>query len=49
MSSHLELNNAQLTQLKVQHQETLQDNYTFGEYLLFGAVIIGLLLLLNFL
>jgi len=44
-----ELNNSQLTQFKAQHQETLQDNSTFGKYLLFGALIIGLLLLLSFL
>jgi hypothetical protein len=44
-----ELNELQLTQLKAQHQETLQDNSTFGKYLLFGSVIIGLLLLLSFL
>ena len=44
-----ELNESQLTQLKAQHQETLEDNSTFGKYLLFGAVIIGSLLLLSFL
>ncbi|XQW85669.1 hypothetical protein ACOYR1_02735 [Thalassotalea piscium] len=44
-----ELNESQLAQLKEQHQETLQGNSTFGKYLLFGSVIIGLLLLLSFL
>ncbi|RHW74562.1 hypothetical protein [Colwellia sp. RSH04] len=44
-----ELNESQVAQLKAQHQETLQDNSTFGKYLLFGSVIIGLLLLLSFL
>ena len=44
-----ELNESQLAQLKSQHQETLEDNSTFGKYLLFGAVIIGLLLLMSFL
>ncbi|MCJ8321039.1 MAG: hypothetical protein MJK12_15475 [Colwellia sp.] len=44
-----ELSTSQLAQLKAQHQETLQDNSTFGKYLLLGAVIIGSLLLLDFL
>jgi hypothetical protein len=44
-----ELNELQLAQLKSQHQKTLEDNSTFGKYLLFGSVIIGLLLLLSFL
>ncbi|ALO34684.1 hypothetical protein CMT41_08090 [Colwellia sp. MT41] len=44
-----ELNNSQLAQLKAQHQETMEENTTFGKYLLFGAAIIGLLLLLSFL
>ena len=44
-----ELNESQLAQLKAQHQETLQDNSTFGKYLLFGSIIIGLLLVLSFL
>ncbi|WP_019028182.1 hypothetical protein [Colwellia piezophila] len=44
-----QLNDAQLVELKAQHQATLQDNSTFGKYLLFGAVVIGLLLLLSFL
>ena len=44
-----ELNDSELNQLKAQHQETLQDNSTFGKYLVFGAIIIGLLLLLSFL
>ena len=44
-----ELNDSQLVQLKAQHQETLQSNSSFGKYLLFGAVIIGLLLFLSFL
>ncbi len=44
-----ELNESELAQLKLQHQETLQGNSTFGKYLLFGAVIIGVLLLLSFL
>jgi hypothetical protein len=44
-----ELNDSQLVAFKAQHQKTLQDNSTFGKYLLFGAVIIGLLLLLSFL
>ena len=44
-----ELNESQLVQFKTQHQETLQDNSTFGKYLLLGSVIIGLLLLLSFL
>jgi len=43
------LNNSQLAKLKAQHRETLKDNSTFGKYLLFGAVIIGLLLLFSFL
>jgi len=43
------LNESQLAQLKEQHQETLQDNYTFGKYLLVASAIIGLLLLLSFL
>ncbi len=44
-----ELNESQLIQLKAQHQETLQENSTFGKYLLFVSVIIGLLLTLSFL
>lgn len=44
-----DLNESQLAQLKAKHQETLQDNSTFGKYLLFTAVVIGLLLLLSFL
>jgi len=44
-----ELNESELAQLKAQHQDTLENNSSFGKYLLFGAVIIGLLLLLGFL
>ena len=44
-----ELNDSQLAQLKAQHEETLEDNAVFGRYLLFGAAIIGLLLLISFL
>jgi hypothetical protein len=44
-----ELNESELEQLKEQHQETLEDNAIFGSFLLFCAVIIGLLLLLSFL
>ncbi|WP_019027774.1 hypothetical protein [Colwellia piezophila] len=44
-----QLNDSQLAEFKAQHQETLQGNSTFGKYLLFGSVIIGLLLLLSFL
>ena len=43
------LNESELVKLKAQHQETLEDNSAFGKYLLFGAAIIGLLLLLSFL
>ena len=44
-----ELNESELAQLKEQHQETLEGNSSFGKYLLFGAAMIGLLLLLSFL
>jgi hypothetical protein len=44
-----ELDNSELAQLKAKHQETLQDNSTFGKYLIFSALIIGLLLLVSFL
>lgn len=44
-----ELNDSQLEQLKQQHRETLDDNSSFGKYLLFASVIIGLLLLFSFL
>jgi len=42
-----ELNDSELAQLKAQHQETLQDNSTFGKYLLWAAIVVGLLLLLS--
>lgn len=44
-----ELNDAKLAQFKEQYQETLQNNSTFGKYILFVAAIIGILLLLSFL
>ncbi|MFB1034023.1 MAG: hypothetical protein QMC38_01610 [Sinobacterium sp.] len=44
-----ELNESELAQLKTQHQDTLENNSSFGKYLLFAAAIIGLLLLLSFL
>jgi hypothetical protein len=44
-----ELDDIQLSAFKLAHHETLQDNSKLGSYLLFGAVIIGLLLLLSFL
>ena len=44
-----ELNESQLAQLKSRHQKTLEDNSIFGKYLLFGATIIGSLLLISFL
>lgn len=44
-----ELNEAQLLQLKAQHQESLHGNAIFGRYLIFGAIVIALLLLINFL
>jgi len=44
-----DLNESQLISLKAQHQETLQHNSEFGKYLLYGAIIIGLFLLLSFL
>ena len=42
-----DLNESALAQLKAQHQDTLENNSLFGKYLFFGAVIIGLLLLLS--
>lgn len=44
-----ELSNSQLAQLKEQHQDTLQNNFMLGKYLIFGSVIIGILLLFSFL
>lgn len=41
------LNNSQLQVLKAQHQQNLESNSIFGKYLLFGAVIIVLILLLS--
>lgn len=43
------LDGSELAKLKAQHQATLEDNSTFGKYLLFGAAVIGLLLLVSFL
>jgi len=44
-----ELSDAQMVQFKAQNQNTLQENSSLGKYLLFVAVIIGLLLFLSFL
>lgn len=44
-----EFNDSQLAQFKKQHQVTLHHNSTLGRYLLFGALILSLLLLLSFL
>ena len=43
------LDSSELAILKAQHQETLQENSTFGKYLFFTAAIIALLLLFSFL
>jgi hypothetical protein len=44
-----ELNESQLLAFKIQHQNRLQGNFTFGTYLLLIAVILALILLLSFL